>query len=167
MKARLEEPISGVFLSPLARAAQVDQGWGGRVMAAFSAVAQVFWTDFFWMAIAAVFVSHAWDWVLGRELAKLRDEFDEAKSRLGLYSKLSSFVIILLVRFIEQGFALQGWADTRGLISAGIAAGIVVQDIKSIEDKREKKIPLLGSFLAWVEGTLRRQLPAPKDEGGP
>lgn len=186
MRVDFDNPITGSFWAPVGRLAQSTTfDWSARVLGAAGALAQVVWNDFFLMALVAVFASHLYDWFYGRMIARIQDggiHFSEEVSRLGLHSKMATFVIILLVRALEVTIAGGGLAETKGMLAAGIAVVYVVQDIRSIEAKKlastgSGRIPLLSTILDGIEHLVTRAVPTQArviervqpddDKGGP
>ena len=162
---------TGAFLAPIARATEAASEWSGRLGAAMGAVIQIIWKDFFVLAAAILLIAHAYDWHYGRTIAKVKGTFDEEKSRLGLHSKVSSFVIVFIVRLLEFSLTRVGLADTLGLFAAGITVLLIVQDLRSIEKKRistgHGPIPFLSTAMDYIENTIGRAMPGEEGKNGP
>jgi len=159
----MRRPTTGTFMAPVARAYQEAGNWDGRVAGIVGTVFQFMWSDFFVWALVILLVSHVYDWLYGRLIAKANDEFDQVKSTLGLHSKIASVVIVFLVRLMEFAALNAGLVNTQGILAAGITMLLVVEDIHSIEAKRIRSgagpIPMLSKALNVVEKALEKWMP--------
>lgn len=157
MKITPDDPITGTFAAPVGRAWQVSDEWAGRVLGFVGAAAQVAWQDFFLFAVGILFISHTYDWIYGRQTAKHHGEFSESKSAIGLQTKVSSFMVIFLVRLLEAGIDRLDAVtlSTGGMFAAALCLLLVVQDIRSVEEKRVRNgagpIPFLSRGMDAVE----------------
>lgn len=167
MRVDFDAPITGTFLAPVARAYDTASGWAGRVGALFGAGIQAVWNDFFLTGLAILLLSHVYDWLYGRKVARVRKEFDQDKSALGLYSKLASMAIVLLVRLLEMWLANGAVIQTKGIIAAGITALLIIEDIHSIEAKRISTgagpIPFLSRGLRLIEEIVEKWMPEKRE----
>lgn len=111
-------------------------------------------------------LANAWDWLYGRRAAHLRDEFDDRLSAIGLHGKIGAFSIVLLLRALEWWGGHNGFLETSGLLACVVTFALIMEDVRSIQRKRETlglgKIPLLSPVLDLFGAALDHLVPGPR-----
>jgi len=153
---RRSDASLGLLLDPLHRVAEVGPpGWIAATLAGMSAYFLSHVPEFV-LAMAAT--SAIVDWIAGFILARIRGDYDRRIAHHGLISKGVGILVCVLLLVFERGVAGSG-LDTKGYLAAAIATALFVQDLRSLEEKSGKKIPLLSAGLDVLDAIARKRLP--------
>lgn len=153
--------LSLVILVPVERIQ--DSPAYARVLAFAAALVSAVLADLFTGMLALLCASSAVDYYVGRKVARLKGKYRPEVARAGAYSKVGGILLLLLVRFFTFYLARHGILDTRGFVATGLAVGLFVVDLESIEHHRKRlgarPIPGLSQALGWMRGLQDRMLP--------
>lgn len=147
-----------------------------KIAGLLGVVLQVLWSDAFTVFFCLAFLSAIVDTVYGRRLHKLIGDYDPLKAEIGLHGKFAGLAIGLFFRamewamtnrvLIEAGDALS-WASSRGLIATAIVGTLLVQDLDSIQEKRERfgqpPIPVFSAGVRLIRKAVERLAGVPEN----
>lgn len=169
-------PALGVVMAPIWRLRFQDLPDAAKMAGILVGVLQAIVHDLSFGIFGLMILSGVMDTIYGRRVARAMGEYDQIKAEIGLQSKFMGLAIALLIRGFElwlatwtNGSTLDGW-QTHGALAAAIAATLFVQDISSIQEKRERygqgKIPVLGHILTAMS-RVATALGAPQPDAKP
>lgn len=147
-------PILGVLIAPIERIQ--DLGADGKAMAAMLGIFVAVTADLTVLLLGVLIASSASDWFMGRAAAHKLSKFDSQISEWGLQSKIAGILLVIIIRTIELILYNQGFPDPHGAWAAATAAGLIYQDLDSLDRHRQtlggRPIPIL----TWVLTQLRK-----------
>ncbi len=148
-------PVLGSLAAPVVRLWEL--GADGKLVAVLAGLISAAAGEVSVLLMAVLFVSSAADQWLGRAAAIRREDFDAEISRAGLRSKIAGVVLVIILRLLEAVLNQAGLPDPHGILAVVAAAGLIHQDLDSIDEHRQalggRPIPLLTGAL-----TLGRRL---------
>lgn len=171
-----DHPVYHMLTAPWARTMQaLSESWAARIMAGGMAVAQAAWFDAFLLFAALGLVTAITDTLYGRRLHKLIGDYDPIRAEIGLHGKMAGLTMAWVIRALEWGFdnriapALTDmtWVQTSGLFATAMVVTLVVQDLASIQEKRERfgqrPIPVFTFIMKHVDSLLERVVGIPSN----
>ncbi|HEX5520194.1 MAG TPA: hypothetical protein VFX29_00810, partial [Longimicrobiaceae bacterium] len=116
----LEPPsVAAALFAPLGRLAELPV-WG-QVAAAVAAGAGAARHDLFTLLLLIAVGATWYDYHLGRWVAlNVLEQYDELRARVGQVSKISGFVLVLIVRLLEAALGQGAAASTGGMIAVAL-----------------------------------------------
>lgn len=169
-----EHPVMHAFLAPLGRLwdeGTRPTGW----LALLVGFVQAVWADVFTFLAVLVFLSGLADTLYGRRLHKILGTYDPQKAEIGLHGKIMGLTLALFIRGLEYWMRVYAVPDepllhTRGFIAVAILLTLFAQDLRSIQEKRERfgmgPIPVFTPILRWLEALADRFAGVPTRERG-
>lgn len=152
---RISHPFLSMILAPLERLQAAS--WVEKILGLVGGALAWVISDAFTVAVMLLVASGTADTIYGRALAAKLDKFDQTKADIGLQSKIMGVVLTLLIRGFEgwwSNLIADGPFDgyhTAGYLSMAVAITLFVNDLKSIQKKRERfgqpPLPVLGYVL--------------------
>lgn len=169
-------PVMHALVAPVQRIyAQLSGGWAGRLAAGIAATLQALWHDAFVIFAFLALISAVVDTLYGRRLHSILGDYDPIKAQIGLHGKMAGLTMAWIIRAMEWGFDNRiiqandalSWASTHGLFATAMVATLLIQDLSSIQEKRErfgqKPIPVFSAFVKKVNAWMDRLAGIPKD----
>ena len=155
-------PFVGSLQAPVVRLWEL--GADGKLMAALVGLVSAAAGDVSILLMGVLLISSAGDWWLGRAAAVRRGDFDSAISGWGLKSKIAGIILVATLRLLEAVLTQAGVPDPHGILAVVAAAGLIHQDLDSIDRHRQtlggRPIPLLTTVLAVGRRMAESLLPA-------
>lgn len=144
---------TAVVLQPIERLREIPGvGWAISVAVALMNLVT---TDVFGGALTLIILSGLVDYVLGRRVAILRDEYNTLIAQMGAHSKAAGVAIVLLVRMFEGWLGMHLGADSHGIVASAVAMGLFTAELESIAHHREtlgaRPIPVLSALLNKIK----------------
>ncbi len=159
-------PIMGTLAAPVVRLWEL--GADGKIAAVLAGLIAAASGEVSILLMGVLLVSSAADWWLGRAAAVRRGDFDPAISGWGLKSKIAGIILVALLRLLEAALTQAGVPDPHGILAVVAAAGLIHQDLDSIDHHRRalggKPIPLLTGALTLGRRMAEAMLPVDRDE---
>lgn len=148
-------------LTPIQRAE--DAPVWGKLLGLLFAVWQYVTHDLFGGALLLVFVTGAFDYLLGVKAAKHAGTYDPKVAHAGFIGKLSGMVLIFILHFFEHWARLHGFIDTKGALAIALAISLFAVDLQSIAHHREsfgaRPIPVLSNIFSWLQALAGKKVP--------
>lgn len=173
----MEHPLVHSTLAPMIRVWQELSKPVGAGVVILAGVFQEFVADIFTPLAFMVLVSGLTDTLYGRRLHKILGDYDPAKAEIGLHGKLMGLALAVMIRWYEWWVAAYGLPDpdgwkrflvTNGLLGVAVATTLFVQDLRSIQEKRERfgmpPIPVFSQIMKMLERLAEAMVGVPKPE---
>lgn len=158
-------PILGSLTAPFVRL--WDLGADGKLVALIAGLIAAAASNVFVLLMGVLLVSSVADWWLGRAVAVRRGDFDPAISGWGLKSKIAGIILVATLRLLEAVLTQAGVPDPHGILAVVAAAGLIHQDLDSIDHHRQalggRPIPLLTGALTLGRRMAEALLPVDRE----
>lgn len=173
----VDHPISHAVLAPLQRI--LESPWSDRLVGVAAAALTTLWNDIFIILWFLALASAVTDTVYGRRLHLILEDYDPRTAEIGLHGKLAGLTMAIIVRGVEwavaarllvtleglNGFSFLAFVVGQGLFSAAMAATLLGQDLRSIQEKRERfgqePIPVFTAAMRLLDKAVRVVTGAP------
>lgn len=117
--------------------------------------------DTFWGALCILVLCAGFDYIVGRQAAKLRPvghphAYNPKLAHAGAMGKLTGIVLVLLVRVLEGWLEIHGYAALgSGGIATALTVSLIAVDLQSIDHHRKSfgaaPIPVLSHILNGLQ----------------
>lgn len=173
----LEHPLINAVFQPLVRLWQEGSKPATGAFVALAAMFQEFVGDVFTPLAFFILISGLTDTLYGRRLHKLIGDYNPAQAEIGLHGKLMGLFLAVMIRWYEWWVAEYGLSDaegwkrflvTNGLLAVAVGTTLFVQDLRSIQEKRERfgmpPMPIFSQAMKVLERFASAVVGAPSED---
>lgn len=129
----LDHPVRHAFVAPVVRLWEAPNY--AKVVSALTGFVGYLWGDVITLLLVLLVLFSGWDFVLGREVARINGKLSVDRARIGWLTKGTSVFLVMGIRVFEfwgSEHGIPGLGHTNGFISAAVGMAFWVGELESI-----------------------------------